>query len=105
MHTPRFVERSSTGVSCIVDRSTGMCLHSGGHGRDGFREERGNLICVCMRFFSTTVSSGETYCRNITFLLDTKNGDGIEAWVNLTDEDMAKFETDKELLTYASPTI
>ncbi|KAK2637877.1 hypothetical protein Ddye_025672 [Dipteronia dyeriana] len=41
---------------------------------------------------------------NIIFFLDTKNGDGIEAWINLTQEDMAKFESDKELLTYASPT-
>ncbi|KAK0601093.1 hypothetical protein LWI29_034558 [Acer saccharum] len=42
--------------------------------------------------------------RNLFVFLDTKNGDGIEAWVNLTEEDMTKFESDKELLTYASPT-
>ncbi|KAK2638924.1 hypothetical protein Ddye_026719 [Dipteronia dyeriana] len=42
--------------------------------------------------------------RNLFVFLDTKNGDGIEVWVNLTEEDLAKFETDKELLTYASST-
>ncbi|KAF3448982.1 hypothetical protein FNV43_RR09706 [Rhamnella rubrinervis] len=30
--------------------------------------------------------------------IDTKYGDGIEAWVNLEEEDMAKFEADEELL-------
>ncbi|KAF3447756.1 hypothetical protein FNV43_RR08459 [Rhamnella rubrinervis] len=30
--------------------------------------------------------------------IDTKYGDGIEAWVNLEEEDMAKFEADEEVL-------
>ncbi|KAL5837743.1 hypothetical protein ACOSQ3_014912 [Xanthoceras sorbifolium] len=50
------------------------------------------------------VSSGDVACKNSTIFMDTKNGNGIEAWVYLTEEDMAKFESDKELLTYASPT-
>ncbi|KAL5837741.1 hypothetical protein ACOSQ3_014910 [Xanthoceras sorbifolium] len=50
------------------------------------------------------VSSGDIACKNTTIFMDTKNGNGIEAWVYLTEEDMAKFERDKELLTYASPT-
>ncbi|KAK2637984.1 hypothetical protein Ddye_025779 [Dipteronia dyeriana] len=42
--------------------------------------------------------------KNLHVFLDTKNGDGIEAWINMRAEDMAKFESDKELLAYASPT-
>ncbi|KAL5835351.1 hypothetical protein ACOSQ4_014848 [Xanthoceras sorbifolium] len=51
------------------------------------------------------VSSGDiAWQEYTTIFMDTKNGNGIEAWVYLTEEDMAKFERDKELLTYASPT-
>ncbi|KAM4102173.1 hypothetical protein ACB094_05G203900 [Castanea mollissima] len=42
--------------------------------------------------------------KNATVFIDTKSGDGIEAWVNLKEEDMAKFESDSELLAYASTT-
>ena len=42
--------------------------------------------------------------KNVVVFLDTKSGDGIEAWVNLKEEDMAKFESDTELLAYASTT-
>ncbi|KAM3749331.1 hypothetical protein ACB098_05G176400 [Castanea mollissima] len=42
--------------------------------------------------------------KNVTVFIDTKIGDGIEAWVNLKEEDMAKFESDPELLAYASTT-
>ncbi|KAL4593831.1 hypothetical protein ACB092_M010500 [Castanea dentata] len=42
--------------------------------------------------------------KNTTVFIDTKSGDGIEAWVNLKEEDMAKFESDPELLAYASTT-
>ena len=31
-------------------------------------------------------------------LTDTKFGDGIEVWINLKEEEMVKFERDKELL-------
>ncbi|XP_016510352.2 acetyl-CoA-benzylalcohol acetyltransferase-like [Nicotiana tabacum] len=33
-------------------------------------------------------------------LMDTKNGDGIEAWVSLKENDMAEFEKDPEILTF-----
>ncbi|XP_030958773.1 stemmadenine O-acetyltransferase-like [Quercus lobata] len=42
--------------------------------------------------------------KNVVIFIDTKSADGIEAWVNLKEEDMAKFESDTELLAYASTT-
>ncbi|KAL5835355.1 hypothetical protein ACOSQ4_014852 [Xanthoceras sorbifolium] len=36
--------------------------------------------------------------KNLTVLMDTKSGDGIEAWIHLKEEDMAKFVTDQQLL-------
>ena len=41
---------------------------------------------------------------NTAFFLDTKCGDGIEAWLTLKDEDMAKFECDDEIPGYLSVT-
>ncbi|XP_057451796.1 stemmadenine O-acetyltransferase-like [Lotus japonicus] len=40
--------------------------------------------------------------RNCIVLMDTRDGDGIEAIVNMEEKDMAKFEHDMELLQYAS---
>ncbi|KAJ1392446.1 Transferase [Sesbania bispinosa] len=40
--------------------------------------------------------------RNTIILLDTKDGDGVEAVVNMEGNDMARFECDVELLQYAS---
>ncbi|GKV43495.1 hypothetical protein SLEP1_g50784 [Rubroshorea leprosula] len=40
--------------------------------------------------------------KNLVNFFDTKSGDGIEAWINLKGEDMVKFETDKELLSYVN---
>jgi hypothetical protein len=34
--------------------------------------------------------------------MDAKDGKGIEAWVTLTEDDMAFFERDRELLAAAS---
>ncbi|KAL4637624.1 hypothetical protein ACB092_03G090400 [Castanea dentata] len=42
--------------------------------------------------------------KNVVIFIDTKSGDGIEVWVNLKEEDMAKFESDTGLLGYASIT-
>ncbi|XP_021286890.1 vinorine synthase-like [Herrania umbratica] len=36
------------------------------------------------------------------FFLDTKDGEGIEAWITLAEEDMAKFEQDPDILAYTS---
>ncbi|KAI3925845.1 hypothetical protein MKW92_019326 [Papaver armeniacum] len=38
--------------------------------------------------------------KNSLFLMDTKCGTGIEAWVSLEEEDMAIFEEDQDLLRY-----
>ncbi|TKY59850.1 Vinorine synthase [Spatholobus suberectus] len=40
--------------------------------------------------------------RNSIVLMDTRDGGGIEALVNMEEQDMAKFERDVELLQYAS---
>ncbi|CAK8578370.1 unnamed protein product [Lathyrus sativus] len=50
----------------------------------------------------TWVTSFCCSLRNLIFLLDTKDGNGIEAIVNLEEKNMAKFENDVELLQYAS---
>ncbi|OVA20486.1 Transferase [Macleaya cordata] len=39
---------------------------------------------------------------NVIVLMDTRSGDGIEAWVNMTKEDMDEFQLDKELLAFVS---
>lgn len=46
----------------------------------------------------TWVGSTALTFKNLTVFIDTKNGGGIEAYISLTLEDMAKFEVDKELL-------
>ncbi|CAK7332405.1 unnamed protein product [Dovyalis caffra] len=40
--------------------------------------------------------------KNVTAIMDTRDGKGIEAWVTLTEDDMAFFERDRELLAAAS---
>ncbi|XP_057811098.1 stemmadenine O-acetyltransferase-like [Salvia miltiorrhiza] len=46
-------------------------------------------------------TTGLAYKNLVTFM-DTRNGDGIEAWVNLRREDMEKFEVDLELQDFLS---
>ncbi|XAR64446.1 Vinorine synthase [Bertholletia excelsa] len=41
--------------------------------------------------------------KNLVILLDTVEGDGIEAWVNLKEEDMIKFEVDEEFTEMVFP--
>ncbi|KAI9187221.1 hypothetical protein LWI28_025684 [Acer negundo] len=79
-------------------------------------EELGNFYCSSFCRFPiyeadfgrgkpTWVAIGSLPYKNLLVLMDTKDGDGIEVWVQLTEEDMAKFEADQELLNYASPTL
>ncbi|KAM3291250.1 acetyl-CoA-benzylalcohol acetyltransferase-like [Capsicum chacoense] len=51
-------------------------------------------------FWTSTVSfpAAEIIC-----LMDTKTGDGIEAWVSLTENDMAEFERNPDILTFCPP--
>ncbi|XP_030544248.1 stemmadenine O-acetyltransferase-like [Rhodamnia argentea] len=41
--------------------------------------------------------------QNMVFLTGTRCGDGIEAWITLTEHDMIEFERDNELLQFVSP--
>ncbi|KAJ6313057.1 hypothetical protein OIU77_014556 [Salix suchowensis] len=40
--------------------------------------------------------------KNAVCLIDTRDGDGIEAWISLSPEDMALFESNKELLDFSA---
>lgn len=40
--------------------------------------------------------------KNFVYMVDAKDGGGIEAWVTLDERDMAVFERDAELLAYAA---
>ncbi|KAF2286550.1 hypothetical protein GH714_017625 [Hevea brasiliensis] len=48
------------------------------------------------------VSSTSTEVRNVAILMDTRDGDGIEAWLTLSEEDMALLESNQELLEFAA---
>ncbi|TKY56080.1 Vinorine synthase [Spatholobus suberectus] len=50
----------------------------------------------------TWVGSPALTFKNLVVFIDTKNGDGIEAYVSLKVEDMTKFEADEELLAYVN---
>ncbi|XP_050205590.1 stemmadenine O-acetyltransferase-like [Mercurialis annua] len=47
------------------------------------------------------VSPASCGVKNVMILMDTKGGDGIEAYVTLEEEEMNVFENDKELLDFA----
>lgn len=47
------------------------------------------------------VSPGEPV-NDVVVLIDTKDGEGIEAWIGLCNEDMAKFEKNPSICAYAS---
>ncbi|XP_050219773.1 stemmadenine O-acetyltransferase-like [Mercurialis annua] len=46
------------------------------------------------------VSSANLPLKNLVSFLDAKQGGAIEAWINLNEENMAKFEIDKEFLAH-----
>ncbi|PON64756.1 Transferase [Parasponia andersonii] len=40
--------------------------------------------------------------KDVVILMSNSSGDGIEAWINLEEEDMARFQCDRELLQFAT---
>ncbi|XP_050206302.2 stemmadenine O-acetyltransferase-like [Mercurialis annua] len=51
------------------------------------------------------VASAPVPFKNLVIMLDTSDGKGIEAWITLEEENMAKFDIDKELLAHVSSSI
>ncbi|KAL8255920.1 hypothetical protein R6Q59_030987 [Mikania micrantha] len=49
------------------------------------------------------ISVTNTPFKNGIMMMDTKEGNGIEVWVNLEEDVMAIFEQDHDLLAYCSP--
>ncbi|KAF8018547.1 hypothetical protein BT93_H3431 [Corymbia citriodora subsp. variegata] len=41
--------------------------------------------------------------KNVVVLTDTRDGEGVEAWLTLGEAEMAAFEKDQDLLRYATP--
>ncbi|GMP44499.1 hypothetical protein CsSME_00013412 [Camellia sinensis var. sinensis] len=56
--------------------------------------------------WASPVGSGESistiFYQNMVILIETKQGDGIEAWVSTDEQQMAIFQCDRELQIYAS---
>lgn len=50
----------------------------------------------------SSIGSSGTVLMNLIILVETRLGDGIEAWVTLDEPDMARLESNPELLTFAS---
>ncbi|KAI4346942.1 hypothetical protein L6164_007805 [Bauhinia variegata] len=49
----------------------------------------------------SSIGSNGAFFMNLIILVDTRFGDGIEAWVTLDEKDMAHLEANAELATYA----
>ncbi|KAL7244684.1 hypothetical protein ACSBR2_000120 [Camellia fascicularis] len=56
--------------------------------------------------WASPVGSGESistiFYQNMVILIETKQGDGIEAWVSMDEQQMAIFQCDRELQIYTS---
>jgi len=79
----------------------------------GHEEIRNSVMCESLKEIGEVGSKDEVYyfgfsswCNlgflNLTILVDTQLGDGIEAWVTLDEQDMARLVCNSELLTFAS---
>ncbi|KAL3585024.1 hypothetical protein D5086_011891 [Populus alba] len=53
-------------------------------------------------YFKLLKRAGEEARKGSNLTIYTKDGEGIEAWIGLSEEDMVKFEQDPGILTYAS---
>ncbi|XP_024190494.1 acyltransferase Pun1 [Rosa chinensis] len=53
------------------------------------------------RGVSSLRAQSQSNHKNLFLLIDTKHGDGIEVWVTLDEEEMAIFESEEELLSFA----
>ncbi|MBA0711544.1 hypothetical protein Golax_010712 [Gossypium laxum] len=51
------------------------------------------------------IGSASLSAKNLVVFMDTATGDGIEAWINLKEEDVAKFGSDEELLATFKSTV
>ncbi|KAL5997342.1 hypothetical protein ACLOJK_008272 [Asimina triloba] len=51
----------------------------------------------------TWFSLAQTPFKNLIILMETRSGDGIEAWVSMDAEEMAAFEQDEDLLSFIFP--
>lgn len=56
----------------------------------------GKPVWVC-----PTSSTGNTVFMNLVVLMETKSGNGIEAWITLDKEEMQRFEENQHLLGFA----
>lgn len=104
-HIPKLVgDGDATEVICDYQREAGDMIASGGF--DFY------ILTSACRFGLYEIDFGwgkpvwfafpSVRQKNIVALLDTKEGGGIEAWVNLNEQEMKLFEEDRELLDFAS---
>ncbi|CAG7862257.1 unnamed protein product [Brassica rapa] len=104
-HIPKLVGNGdATEVICNYQKEAGNMIASGGF--DFY------ILTSACRFGLYEIDFGwgkpvwfafpSVRQKNIVALVDTKEGGGIEAWVNLNEQEMKLFEEDRELLDFAS---
>ncbi|XP_031406983.1 stemmadenine O-acetyltransferase-like [Punica granatum] len=96
-------------ISSSLEKVLGVGLSEYGHGVDHF-------VCsswCSFRFYDIDFGWGRPVwvsniglCKpmflNLIFLVDTRSGDGIEAWVTMDDQEMALLQEDPELRAFAN---
>ncbi|EOA18233.1 hypothetical protein CARUB_v10006725mg [Capsella rubella] len=76
---------------------TDMCIMSSWCRKPFYKVDFGFGCPVWMGYAAETTSSTIVY----VLLIDSKEGDGVEAWIGLPEQDMSVFVDDQELLAYA----
>lgn len=102
--------RSDSGeLLSIACGSIGKAGDFFGKWKEESRFYRCSSLCG-FRFYEVDFGSGKpawvtclSRAKNFVYMVDAKDGDGIDAWVTLDRRDMAVFERDGELLAYAAP--
>ncbi|XP_065875740.1 stemmadenine O-acetyltransferase-like [Euphorbia lathyris] len=90
----------------------GVCMFAKKFGELAMNNEIDFFICTSWCKFNlydgdfgfgkpVWVSQASINIGNVAVLMDTRDGDGIEAWLTLSEEEMSLFESDEELLQFA----
>ncbi|KAK9117441.1 hypothetical protein Sjap_016388 [Stephania japonica] len=99
-----FVKKLESGDECYLKRIKACHIQLAKGGK-----EQINFSSWCWFFYDADFGWGRPvwvspplYLKNVVILMNTRDGDGIEAWVSMLDEDIVEFESGPEILEFAS---